>query len=76
MKVPTTVLVLLGVILASVLVSVRGVTVDEYEILVREPPSQHSGDSYDLFGYTAVLHNLKDPSVADTPFSDIVNSAR
>ena len=76
MKVPATVQVLFGVILASVLVSVRGITVDEYEILVREPPSQHSEDSYDLFGYTAVLHNRIDPSIAPTPFNDIVNNAR
>ena len=68
---------LLSIVVALVysFIHVRGVTVDQYEILVREPPSQHSGDSYDLFGYTAVLHNRINP-VAGTPFNDIVNNAR
>ena len=57
-------------------VHVRGTTLDQYEIFVRAPPSAHSDDSYDLFGYTAVLHNLVDPTAVGMSFTDIMNSAR
>jgi hypothetical protein len=55
---------------------VQGITLDEYEIFVREPPPEHSNDDTDLFGYTAVLHNLVDPTAAGTSFNDIINNAR
>ena len=73
MRVSSFLLLVLG---SLVSVGVRGTTLDQYEIFVREPPSAHSDDSYDLFGYTAVLHNLVDPTAAGASFNDIINNAR
>nr|WEL12720.1 integrin alpha 5 [Halisarca dujardinii] len=62
------------VILLGIVAFARGITLDEFEVFLKEPPAVHSGDSYDLYGYTAVLHNLVDP--ATSSFNDIRINAR
>nr|WEL12721.1 integrin alpha V [Halisarca dujardinii] len=55
---------------------VFGVTLDELEIIVREPPVNQAGDTRDLFGYSAVPHNLVDPKAPGTTFSAIIGNGR
>ena len=57
-------------------VSVRAVTIDEHEVIMREPPPQHAVDIDDLFGYSAALHNLADPATSESDFTSITRSAR
>ena len=64
------------VLLATCAVAVHGITFDEYEVVMRNPLPAHVNDSEDLFGYTAALHNLMDPSTAGTTFSQLADSAR
>lgn len=56
--------------------AVRAVTIDEQEVIVRGPPSQHAIDTDDLFGYSAALHNLVNPAESGSNFKSIIRSAR
>lgn len=56
--------------------AVRAITIDELEVIVRGPPSQHAVDTDDLFGYSAALHNLVDPVKSGSNFKNITRSAR
>ena len=38
-----------------------GFNIDTQQPIVREPPVAHSGQEFDLFGYSAVLHNRAEP---------------
>ena len=41
-----------------------GFNIDTLQPIVREPPSDHSGQEFDLFGYSAVLHSRAGPGLA------------
>ena len=56
--------------------AVHGITFDEHEVVMRLPSAAHSGDSEDLFGYTAALHNMHDLNSAGMDFNQIASSAR
>ena len=51
-------------VLALWSVSGRGFTIDTLQPIVREPPTDHSGQVFDLFGYSAVLHSRAQPGQA------------
>ena len=65
-----------SVLFAAFAMAVHGITFDEYEVVMRLPSAVHSGDSEDLFGYTAALHNMQDPNSAGMDFNQIASSAR
>ena len=56
--------------------AVRAVTIDEQEVIVRGPPSNHANDTDDLFGYSAALHSLVNPAESGSNFKSIIRSAR
>lgn len=64
------------VLLATFSAGVHGITFDEYEVVMRAPLPAHVNDSEDLFGYTAALHNIMEPSTAGATFADWANNAR
>lgn len=65
-----------SVLLAAFAMAVHGITFDEYEVVMRLPSAAHSGDSEDLFGYTAALHNMQDPNSAGVDFNQVASNAR
>lgn len=64
------------VLLTTLAVVVHGITFDEYEVVMRTPIPAHVGDSEDLFGYTAALHNIMEPSTPGATFADWADNAR
>ena len=66
----------LSVLLATFAVAVHGITFDEYEVVMRTPLPAHVGDLEDLYGYTAALHNLMDPTTPGATFSQLADRAR
>ena len=59
-------------LLSSYCLLVSAITIDEGQIILREPPSNHTDEEYDLFGYSAALHLTQTPaSLNNARFVDI-----
>ena len=59
-------------LLSSYCLLVSAITIDEGQIFLREPPSNHMDEEYDLFGYSAALHLTQTPaSLNNARFVDI-----
>lgn len=67
---------MVSLLLAALAVVVHGVTLDEYEVIMRQTSDSHMDDSEDLFGYSAALHNTEDPNTPGRTFTQKISSAR
>lgn len=65
-----------SLLLAALAVAVHGVTLDEYEVIMRQTSLAHMDDSEDLFGYSAALHNTEDPNTPGRTFTQKISSGR
>ena len=65
-----------SLLLAALAVAVHGVTLDEYEVIMRQTSASHMSQSDDLFGYSAALHNMEDPNTPGRTFTQKISSAR
>ena len=51
-----------------------GFNIDTQQPIVREPPVEHAGQIYDLFGYSAVLHSTQQADLSTTASAALGNA--